>query len=214
MGYVLVMEIRAASHDGSFGVASLSERPVPSGHRPWATSPGLRSARFLLGVACIGALFGCGEDEIITSESAPEAEPEARASQDPSRQEDFLYDEDGALRESDEVVAGLTMPRGLELSYEEDRRHVYESNVPRQKLLEYFGPRLFTGAVDELGGGAVYRAATVRGEGASSVRLDVSIIRLGSRSRVEVFELPPMPENPLPPAELERQYREAMRRAE
>lgn len=158
-------------------------------------------------------MSACGPDEVVqTPDRVEPPTPEHVGGE--SRRDNFLYDEEGKLRESEDVVAGLALPRGLELSRENERTHIYSTSVPRPKLLEYFGPRLFTSDVDAIGDGAIYRAATVRGARGSEVRLDVSIIRTGATTRLEVTELPPMPVNPPSPAELERMWQEQMRTAE
>lgn len=155
-------------------------------------------------------VFGCGgevtqaPDEVVPEEPAEPEGPRARA-------EDFLYDSEGNLRESDEQVAGLVLPRGLELDRHSDRRHVYRTSLPRAKVAAYFGPRLFTGAVDRVGDGAVFRAATVQGVRGSEVRLNVSILPIGNRTRVEITELPPEPVSPPSPEELMRQAEEMER---
>ena len=170
----------------------------------------IRNVRSVVMLLALGA---CGPDEVVqTPDRIEEPEPERPVGE--SRLDNFLYDDEGKLRESDVVIAGLTMPRGLELEREEERRHIYTTQVPRPKLLEYFGPRLFTGAVDPIGDGAIYRAATVQGVRGGSVKLDVTVIRTGVNTRVEVFELPPIPENMPSPAELHRLYQEELRRAE
>ncbi len=170
----------------------------------------------LAGALSTGALGapGCGPDEVVETPDLAPVEPVEQPSRIESRRDHFLYDEEGNLRESEEVIAGLVMPRGLELSHEEERRHVYSTSVPRPKLLAYFGPRLFTGSVDRIGEGAIFRAATVQGVRGGQVRLDVSILETGPSTRVEVFEIPPLPENPPSPEEIEEQYREMMQRGE
>ena len=155
----------------------------------------------------------CGEDEVVATPDRVEPEAPARAPGQ-TRTDDYLYDAEGHLRESEDVVAGLTLPRGLELTRETERRHVYSSSVPPAKLLAYFGPRLFTGAVDAIGEGAVFRGATVQGATGSAVRLDVSILEMGTSARIEVHELPPIPVNPPSPEELQRMWDEEQRRAE
>lgn len=155
----------------------------------------------------------CGEDEVITPPDRVEPEAPLRA-QGESRTDNFLYDAEGRLRESEDTVAGLVLPRGLEVTRENERRHIYRSTVPRPKLVAYFGPRLFTGAVDPIGTGAVFRGATVQGVVGSAVRLDVSILQTGATTRVEIYELPPIPENPPSPAELQRLWEEQQRTAQ
>lgn len=157
--------------------------------------------------------FGCSDEVIQAPDEAPVEAPETHSGPT-GRIDDFLYDAEGQLRESDEVIAGLKLPRGLEVDRHADRRHVYRTSLPRAKLAAYFGPRLFTGAVDRVGSdGAIYRAATVQGARGSAVRLDVSILPIGGRTRVEIFELPPIPVNPASPEELVREAR-ALERAE
>ncbi len=158
----------------------------------------------LLSVAC--------SDEVIQAPDEPAVEVPEAPSGPTGRIDDYLYDAEGQLRESDEVIAGLVLPRGLELDRHAGRRHVYRTSLPRTKLAAYFGPRLFTGAVDRVGGdGAIYRAATVQGVRGSAVRMDVSILPIGGRTRVEVFELPPVPVNPPSPEEMTREARELER---
>ena len=158
------------------------------------------------------SLAGCGEDEVIQTPDRVEPEPPARPPGE-ARQDQFLYDAEGNLRESEESVAGLVLPRGLELSRERERRHIYRTAVPRAKLLAYLGPRLFTGSVDPIGDGAIFRGATVQGASGSTVRLDVSVLQTGSDTRLEIYELPPMPQTRRSQEEIERLLEEQQRRA-
>ena len=59
-------------------------------------------------------------------------------------------------------------------------------------LVAYLGVRLVTGAVDRIGGGAVFRDALPRGVRGGEVRLDVTAMpsRRGG-SRLQLIELPP-----------------------
>ncbi len=155
----------------------------------------------------------CGGNDDATETTPPPAPEEPPPVAPTFHPEDELYDAEGNLRESDEVVAGLRLPRGLQLDHEEERRHVYQTHVPIGKVVAYFGPRLFTGLVDRIGDGAVYRGATVVGV-ENAPRMEVSILQTGSSVRVEIVELPPMPATPPSPAELQRQWEEMMRRAE
>lgn len=147
-----------------------------------------------------------GEDEETRRRGATESEELT------GPRPDALYDDDGNLLESDVVVAGLRLPRGLEEKLVEERSHTYESRVPIEKIIAYFGPRLMTGAIDRMGSGAVFRAAEPSGARGGVVKLDVSILPMGtSRTRVAIFELPPVPENPPPEAESIRQMDEQLR---
>lgn len=125
--------------------------------------------------------------------------PAAKPAADP------LYDEQGLLRESDRVVAGLRLPRGLEPRHREERRHVFDSEVPLKDLLRYFGPRLVTGEVTPLGEGAVYRNGIPRGVTGGVVRLDVAIRPTKRGAQVEILELPPVPADPPTPGQLAEQ---------
>lgn len=55
-----------------------------------------------------------------------------------------LYDADKKLLPSDEMVAGIRLPRGVELKMDVENRHYYHSKVPLEQLRAYFGPRLTT----------------------------------------------------------------------
>ncbi len=176
----------------------------------FAICSSIRPMRTVLALALLVA--GCGDDD-ATQAPTPSAPAEPPSPPPTFHPEDELYDAEGNLRESDEVVAGLHLPRGLELDREEERRHIYKTHVPIAKVVAYFGPRLFTGLVDRIGDGAVYRGATVVGV-ENAPRMDVSILQAGSSVRVEILELPPLPVAPPSPAELQRQWDEMMRRAE
>ena len=131
-----------------------------------------------------------------------EAAPEAPAAAEPGvtepeapEEEISPYDNSGELRESDVVVAGLPMPMGIELQYEQDRKHVYVSELPIGHLRSYFGRRLVTGQIDESGLGAVYRNAVPREARGGVVALDLSLFPSGrDRTRIEVRELHPAPD--------------------
>jgi hypothetical protein len=158
------------------------------------------------------ALAGCGGDE---EESLPEVVapvPEVEAPEAPDLPEP-LYGEDGALLESDVTVAGLVLPRGLEPVLEEERRHVYRSDVPLPRVLQYFGVRLVTGQVDALsGGGATYRDAVPRDVRGGAVHLDVTIEGSSvARTRIEILELAPAPTTPPSEAEMVRRLEQRMR---
>jgi len=107
-----------------------------------------------------------------------------------------IYDAEGNLRESETVVAGLTLPMGLEedAPRSTERRHFYYSNVPHQKVLSYFGPRLNTVEVEHTGDSVVYRNAVPQGVRGGVVRLDVRIEPTSAHpTSVEVYERPPAP---------------------
>lgn len=143
----------------------------------------------------------------------PPSTPVAGPERGPERAS--IYDAHGELRESDVVVAGLRLPRGLEKKFELDRRHVYETHVPLTKVQRYFGPRLRTGNVSRVGEGATFHEATPRDTTGAIVKLDVSIVPAGEGLvQVNVYELPPPPAHPLSEAEIQaivdREERERM----
>lgn len=108
-----------------------------------------------------------------------------------------IYDADGVPRESEERVAGLTLPLGLEpVPTNLDRRHLYRSEVSPDALLRYFGPRLTTVRIEREGERVTYREAAPREARGGVVKLDVTIqpsSHRGSRARVEIYEIPPPP---------------------
>lgn len=136
-------------------------------------------------------MLGCS----TTTEDAQQAIPidetnDLESSLDPNG----LFDVDGRLRPSDERVAGFTLPRGLDaLELDRPREHHYLApDVDVDDLVAYLGPRLVTGAVDRVGGGATFREAVPREVRSGAVRLDVSAHpspRGGSR--LTIVELPP-----------------------
>ncbi|MEO0321367.1 MAG: hypothetical protein AAF447_00280 [Myxococcota bacterium] len=164
--------------------------------------------------ALLLVVTACGGDAVVTPrpppapvvEAAPEPGPRAPSA-------DALYDAEGALLESEEIIAGLTLPRGLTLLAQRERHHSFESRVPRPKLVAYFGPRLFTGAVEPLADGAIYRAAIPRGvREDQAVKLDVSIVPASNgRTRVEIHAIPPLPADGVTTEERLRRYREKLR---
>lgn len=105
-----------------------------------------------------------------------------------------LYDEAGLPRESDQRIAGLVLPRGLTKvdALSGPLRHAFHSEVPHDKLLRYFGPRLVTGDVEQRGAAVTYRNATPRGVRGGVVPLEVRIEATSSHpAYVEIVESPP-----------------------
>jgi hypothetical protein len=159
-----------------------------------------------LALAVTMALAACREDEVV--QPAPRGAVDVPAPPRTATTPQDLYGSDGLLRESDEVVAGLRLPVGLTKVHGEERRHVYRTRVPLRAVQRYFGPRLVTGQVDEVGTGAVYRNAVPRGVRGGTVKLDVSILPVSSGTRVEIVEIRPPPPNPPDLAEIRRWARE------
>jgi hypothetical protein len=159
--------------------------------------------RALVLLSSLALLVACGSE--VHDAEGLEAEPIAVTA--PERVErataPALYDDEGNLLESEDHVSGILLPVALTSVVSEDRRHVYQTDVPLTKVLRYFGPRLVTGRVDPgAGGGATYRDALPRDAAGSSVHVDVAITPIpGPRTRIEIEELLPPP--PTPPSEAE-----------
>lgn len=168
-----------------------------------------RARPLLIALALAGT--GCGDDPPPSADGVGDlVAPTPRPSRNSS---DDLYDADGVPLESDQRVAGLVLPRGLTLveALETDRRHVYQSQIPPERLLRFFGPRLITIDIERRGQAVIYRKAQPLGVRGGVVTLDVTIEPSSqSRSRVEIVELPPPPpEGTVIPAEEIRRHFEA-----
>jgi hypothetical protein len=156
----------------------------------------------------------CGPPEApelpVEIAEAPALAPERASSGEP------LYDSEGDVLESTSRVAGLVLPRGIELVLDEERRHIYESSIPLTKMQRYFGVRLVTGQVDSRPGGAVtYVDALPRDVRGGQVRLDVTLEPSSrSRSRIEIVERRPPPVSPPSEAESLERLRERLRHAD
>lgn len=163
---------------------------------PVLTPTAMRSS-FIFGLALALSLAGCtsrGEPtepvrrDAVGEEAKPE-EPEEQK-RDPRR-----FDGQGRLLPSDDYVAGVRLPRGSELFYEAELKHVYRIRAPIDKVLAYFGPMMVTGKVERRGKGAIYRRASVRGAEISPTKIDLAILEVGnSLTRISVTEFPPPPE--------------------
>ena len=124
------------------------------------------------------------------SEKAPAEETSGEAPK-PERPT-WNYDPQGRLLPSDDYVVGIRLPRGAELSRNEEIHHVYRIQAPIEKVLAYFGPMMITGNVERRGKGAVYKRASVRGAEVNPTKVDVSILEVGSSlTRISVTELHP-----------------------
>lgn len=122
--------------------------------------------------------------------SAREEAAEAPKQQRPPR----TFDVEGRLIPSDEYIAGIRLPRGVELFRADEVTHVYRIRAPIDKVLAYIGPMMITGKVERRGKGAVYRRASVRGAEVNPTKVDVAITEIGSNLvRIAVTELPPPP---------------------
>jgi hypothetical protein len=153
-----------------------------------------RFAAGLLMLLCVGA--GCSskrapEEGGRLGTTADQASADESAKKSPITRN---FDPQGRLLPSDQYVGGVRMPRGAELSFESDLRHVYRIRAPIDKVLAYFGPMMVTGNVERQGKGAIYKRASVRGAEISPTKVDVSILEVGSSmTRISITELPPPP---------------------
>lgn len=157
------------------------------------------------------ALAGCGDDGDRSQASQAAQGDDEPAEPADGLEREPLYAPDGSLLESDEAVAGLTLPKGLEPFRDEDRRHVYRTEVPLEKLQKYFGPRLMTGEVERIGEGAIFRNAVARDAEGAKVHMDVKILPGVNSTRVEIEEIPPAPKNPPSLEELRERARDKKR---
>jgi hypothetical protein len=136
---------------------------------------------------------GCGPSNERDAAPAPDPAP-PRAAADREGPREALYDPDGALLPSATRIAGLTLPRGMEAMRSSGDEHVFRTEVPMDRIVAYFGPRLFTARVDRVGTGVIYRRARPTEARGSAVYLDVSILPTSEGStQVHVYELAPPP---------------------
>lgn len=112
------------------------------------------------------------------------------------------FDDKGNLRPSEQKVAGLALPRGLELKRETKLRHFYETEVAANKLHWYFSARLASEKIRKVSGSTTYIAAKLSDGSDSTARFDVKItpsrIPKG-KTHLEIQQLAPRkPTPPLP----------------
>ena len=148
------------------------------------------------------ALAACGDDD-----DARPAPPRRQAREVPETPPP-VYDASGRLLPSGETFSAIELPRGLTLLREDDRVRVYRTDVPVRDVQTYFGPRLNTPEVEQIGEGVVYHGATVRSETGQTLHVTVSILPSAAGTRVELRR------HPLPAAQpmTEADYREALER--
>lgn len=132
------------------------------------------------------------------------------------REQTRLYDDTGALVPSDEVISGLRLPRGLKLQFKLERRWVYDTLVPLDRLRAYFGPRLETGSVAPGGGAVTYKHARAK-ESAGEIFFDVLIgakVAEPGRNFVDIREYAPVPVTWPSDEEVRKKMAEAAARGE
>ena len=139
-----------------------------------------------------GALSGCSGSgstdtgDVPSDERVPEPTP-------PPAPPGPLYDAEGRLLPSERVLGGLTLPRGLENEQQGNHRHIFDARVPAAKLVQYFGPRLFTGQVDPHGQGASFLGATPLRPSGTAYRMDVLVTARGAHRSALVIRLTDVP---------------------
>ena len=101
------------------------------------------------GLALLAAalvLGGCtSKPEPAEPAPRPTETAEAAAESAPQPRRQRIIDPQGRLIPSDDFLAGVRLPRGMELVREEALLHVYHIRAPIEKVLGYFGPMLITG---------------------------------------------------------------------
>lgn len=129
-------------------------------------------------------------DRPVGAAPTEDARPAEEQQQRPPR----VFGVDGRLIPSDEYIAGIRLPKGVELFRADEVTHVYRMRAPIDRVLAYFGPMMITGNVERRGKGAVYKRASVRGAEVNPTKVDLSILEVGSNLvRISVTELPPPP---------------------
>jgi len=127
-----------------------------------------------------------------------------------------VFDDQGALKPSDELVSGLRLPRGLKLQTKLPRRWVYDTTVPHERLREYFAPRLDTGAATPGGGALTFKHARSK-ESEGAIFFDVVIGAkpgVPGHNFVDIREHAPVPVKWPTDQEVRKAIAEAARRAE
>lgn len=106
-----------------------------------------------------------------------------------------LYDQNGRLLASSEVVAGLRLPRGLETRLKGEGRWIYQTEVPLEKLHWYLNSHLQITQIRRVSGATTYLGTIPREVNGAPLRLDVTVspdypnLR---RNILEISELPPI----------------------
>jgi hypothetical protein len=117
-------------------------------------------------------------------------------------QSQSLYDEEGRLRASTDVVAGLRLPRGLTQRLASEHRWTYQTEVPLEKLHWYLSAHLHTTQIQRTSGATTYVAAVPREKPQSEVRIDVTVgpdYPNLKRNIVDISERPPVVYDGKPP---------------
>lgn len=96
--------------------------------------------------------------------------------------ENRLLDENGMPIPSEQVAAGLTIPRGFKLIRNFERQWYFESaGVSAEALSRYVEARVFTGKLDRTGIGGFQFGASLLRDDADALAIDVSITPIKDR---------------------------------
>lgn len=113
------------------------------------------SAPFVL-VLLGRALLGCGAEVPKTAPQVSPLQPvDIAARHRKAIEQRRVTDPEGRLLESDQSVAGLTLPRGLTQTHALEHAFYYRSHASIEQLQQFFGTRLLTGQVEQGGMGTV-----------------------------------------------------------
>jgi hypothetical protein len=125
--------------------------------------------------------------------------PRTEARPPASKVGDELYDKNGLLLPSEQTVAGLALPRGLNQRGRFNDRWIFDTRVPLNKLHWYFGARLTGGSIKRLGRTTTYTAATPMKMGDNPggshglVRVDVRIGPSPASDTVNLVDIRQLP---------------------
>ena len=145
----------------------------------------MRGSRLLV-LPLMVALAGCTSEPERSARTVRDDAPAEKADSKTPTHDPIArnYDAQGKLLPSDDYVVGIRLPRGSELSREDELHHVYRIQAPIDKVLAYIGPMMVTGNVER------------RGSEVNPTKVDVSILEVGSRlTRISVTEFPPPPKH-------------------
>jgi hypothetical protein len=166
----------------------------------------------VLSFAALGCRSGAREDERrelltpVDTKGLAEARRQARQ----------VFDERGELLESKEVVAGITLPKGLERTWHKDHRWVYETRrIEHTKLADYFSRRLMSTTVDRREDMVIFGGA-VPVKDLKAFRMRVEVQRLNGHetaSRVVIEQYQPF-KPVIPPDQAQAQLEAARKRAD
>lgn len=144
------------------------------------------------------ALLGCGgaADATVEPRDAPLQPVDIAAQHRATIEKQRLTDAEGQLLESDELVAGLRLPRGLTQTHALEHTWYYHSHASIEQLQRYFGARLLTGKVERGGRGTVTyveaQPRELKTKAFVSVRIGPAPGRRNQRE-VYIVETPMMP---------------------